>query len=88
MNSEKILKEEPYDCRYNTIKDIMVDCLKEEGIISEESIDEIDCELYFKTHFNVYKSYEEFIIETSLPTPLPYLYVVGYEPVSLPLFSL
>ena len=67
MNSEKILKEEPYDCRYNTIKDIMVDCLKEEGLISEENIDENDCELYFETHFIVYKSHEEFIIETSLP---------------------
>ena len=63
----KILKEKPYYCGYNTIKDIMVDCLKKEGIIPEEIIDETDCELYFETHFIVYKSYEEFIIETSLP---------------------
>lgn len=68
MITNEILKEEPYDCRYDTIKDIMVDCIKEEGlIISEENIDENDCELYFETHFIVYKSHEEFIIETSLP---------------------
>jgi hypothetical protein len=44
-----------------------VDCLKRKGIISEENIDEINCELYFETNFIAYKSHEEFIIETSLP---------------------
>lgn len=67
MNVEEILKEEPYNCEYNTIKDIIVDCLKEEGLISEENIDEADCKAYFKEHFDVYKSYEEFVIEVSLP---------------------
>lgn len=64
----KILKEKPYNCGYNTIKDIMVDCLKKEGlIISEENINEEDCESYFESYFDVYKSHEEFIIATALP---------------------
>lgn len=67
MNSEKILKEKPYYYEYDTIKDIIVDCIKEEGIISKENIDETDCEIYFETHFIIYKSHEEFVIETALP---------------------
>ena len=62
----KILEEKPYHYEYNTIKDIIVDCLKKEGIISERCIDKNICEMYFKTHFIVYKSYEEFVIETAL----------------------
>ena len=67
MNLEKILKEKPYNCGYNTVKDIIVDCLKKEGLISEEDIDESNCEIYFESHFDIYKSHEEFIIETVLP---------------------
>lgn len=65
MNLEKILKEKPYNCGYNTVKDIILDCIREEGLI--EDINEIDCETYFEAHFNIYESRKEFIIETSLP---------------------
>lgn len=67
MTIEKILKERPCHYEYDTIKDIIVDCIKEEGIISKENIDETDCEIYFEEHFIVYKSHEDFIIETALP---------------------
>lgn len=68
MTTNEILKEKPYNCRYNTVKDIITDCLKEEGlIISEENIDEEDCEIYFEEYFIIYESKEEFIIETALP---------------------
>ena len=66
-NTNEILKEKPYYYGYDTVKDIIVDCLKEEGLISEENIDEADCEAYFEEHFVVYKSHEEFVIEVSLP---------------------
>ena len=67
MTTNKILKEKPYNCGYNTVKDIIVDCLREEGFTSKEDINETDCEIYFESHFNIYKSREEFIIETALP---------------------
>ena len=63
----KILKEKPYYYEYDTIKDIIIDCIKKEGIISEENINETDCEIYFESHFNIYKSKEDFIIKTALP---------------------
>ena len=64
----KILEEEPYYYnKYDTIKDIIIDCLKKEEIVPEESIDESDCEIYFESNFNIYKSKEDFIIETALP---------------------
>lgn len=66
MNTEKILKQTPHYYDFNTVKDIIVECLKREQILPESDIDEDYCELYFEENFKVYKSKAEFVIEVSL----------------------